>query len=163
MSSEKKIILIRHGEAAFSKPDKERILSPKGIADSQNLGMSLENELENSFQIFCSTARRTRQTFEGLNQFWKLHLDQVDFADDLYESEYQAYVARVESSPADSNVCVIIGHNPAISYFGASLSKISYMSFQPGEARIFASESEDWSSIRAREWELIKSFSPKNA
>jgi phosphohistidine phosphatase len=63
--------------------------------------------------VLCSTARRARETFEGIAS--ALGDDpEVRFEDGLYGASADALLARLQAIPEDVESAMLIGHNPSI-------------------------------------------------
>ena len=112
----KRLILMRHAKSDWSHDlaDHDRPLNKRGKLAAQSLGDWLR---ENGFvpdQIWCSSAKRTCETFEGL----ALDIAPL-FTRSLYLAEPADLMAAAQASTGD---CVLlIAHNPGIAWFAHQL------------------------------------------
>ena len=88
--------------------DHGRALNPRGVEDATALGRWLATQVPPG-QVFCSTARRTRETLAAFHQNWPTIL-----RDKLYLASAGELLAQIHS--ADDAVCdlMLIAHNPGM-------------------------------------------------
>lgn len=119
MRQHKKLYLVRHGRAqddGRTLMDFNRPLSQIGVSHTIALAEQLkENQVDPPECVFCSTATRTRQTYEIL-QNWLGSAD-VFFRDSLY----LAPIFRLQQVLAQTdnifNQVMVIGHNMGLQNF----------------------------------------------
>lgn len=117
-----KLHLIRHAKTepfAASGKDFDRALLPKGVVQSNALGVYLEIHLTETVEVFCSSAKRTRQTFAILDNYLKV--SKKTYLDDLYLCDREQFLALIWKLN-HKNDLVIIGHNDGISQFASYLT-----------------------------------------
>jgi phosphohistidine phosphatase len=68
--------------------------------------------------VLCSSARRTRETFERLG----LGAVEIAFEDELYGAPGDALLARVRSVPEPVEDVLLIGHNPGVQDLAMALA-----------------------------------------
>jgi phosphohistidine phosphatase SixA len=73
----KKLLLLRHAKAVShdEKHDKARALNSRGRSDSESMGRVMHREQYLPDLVFCSTARRTVETWEHLAPELKCNSD----------------------------------------------------------------------------------------
>lgn len=116
----KTIHLIRHAKSSWSHPelsDIERPLNKRGrhacrimarpILDA---GCSFEN-------VFCSVARRTQLTIEGLSESIPKQKIAWQLKEALYTFDWEEILSWVHQLDDSMSNIVIIGHNPALTDF----------------------------------------------
>jgi phosphohistidine phosphatase len=108
--------ILRHANTHSSSvtgKDFDRELSSKGLKQSEVLASFLKM---NNFQpevIFCSSAKRTRQTLKEVQK--KFNFDnKIEFKDELYLAS-MAEMFDFVSNLSSENDALIIGHNNGIS------------------------------------------------
>ena len=108
--------ILRHANTHSSSvtgKDFDRELSSKGLKQSEVLASFLKM---NNFQpevIFCSSAKRTRQTLKEVQK--KFNFDnKIEFKDELYLASMEEMFDFV-SNLSSENDALIIGHNNGIS------------------------------------------------
>lgn len=116
------LFLLRHAHSSWAVPgerDHSRTLDRKGRAQAERLSGKLAPHAEPLRHIVCSSARRARETLDGIRSALPRSVG-VEFKDELYaegESAYRDAALRHLASGAT----LLIGHNPTISDFAASL------------------------------------------
>lgn len=109
-----RLYLLRHAEAVTAAPferDFDRRLKQAGRDDSRFMGEQMVNEQLVPDVVLCSTARRARETWEGVAEVVGDPKERVTYLDALYSSDAAGYleIAR-QAPPADS--VMLVGHNP---------------------------------------------------
>lgn len=105
------IFLMRHAKAEKPAPgveDFDRPLQASGTSDAQRMGRMLVSRFGLPGRVVCSSAKRTRQTFEALGL--DLPEDQVKFSDKLFDATKQACIEVLQGQ--DAAVILLVGHNP---------------------------------------------------
>ncbi len=168
MSSAKRLFLLRHAMAAsdFSGVDKERPLTPQGKEDAKILGKAMLKHAYVPDVILCSSALRTRQTLESLNNH--LGVDNIDLRDTLYSGSTGDYLYEVQQTKDDYDNILIIAHNPSISelvrLLGAQgqesiLSRL-HDGYAPATLSVIECECKQWSDIQPAENTLSDYLAP---
>ena len=125
------LVILRHAKSDWPDDvsDHERPLAERGRRDAPAMGRWLREAGYVPDRVACSTALRTRQT-------WELVRDELD-ADPPTEFEPQLYGATVQElldvighAPADAGTLLVIGHNPGLEYLALTLAGDA-----PGEER----------------------------
>ncbi len=62
--------------------------------------------------VYCSSAKRTRLTFEGICKSITAFDPSTDFVDDLYSGSLDNYLNTLMAHTNDKQSLMIIGHNP---------------------------------------------------
>ena len=112
----KHLLLLRHAKSSWkdaSRSDKERPLNKRGTKDAERIGQFLSNTNYIPDTIFCSTARRTRQTLSLLSDKWKDEPEpHVVLEERLYSESVINYLKTIQQAPSSNNCVMVIGHNP---------------------------------------------------
>ncbi|MER8387409.1 histidine phosphatase family protein [Mesorhizobium sp. M0166] len=118
-----RLYLLRHSKAGWALPgvaDFDRPLDPSGFADAEAMGVLMRSRKYAPALTLCSSARRARQTLEGLAG----HTDKgrrVLFLDALYNDDAAAYLAATRQN-GGLDALLVIGHNPMIEDLAMALS-----------------------------------------
>lgn len=117
-----RLYLLRHARAKWPAPgsrDFDRPLEPSGIADADALGRAMVKARYKPTTVLCSSALRTRQTWEALS----LHVsaDEIAFLDGLYSSDSSNYVDIIRAH-GNEGCILVIGHNPMMEDLAVALS-----------------------------------------
>lgn len=155
------LILMRHGEAQHGGvSDHTRSLTPRGVADTQSIGKKLIETLGHT-KIICSDAKRTKQTSEQILKFLTEYA--IEFDHDIYLAHDGSRLGKClvrHAKPKDESI-MLIGHNPAISQFAATLMD-EPVSFSTSDCLILKSAEFDWSVAlqSSGTWQQVKYLSP---
>ena len=119
------LILLRHAKSDWPEdvPDHDRPLAKRGQRDAPKVGRWLRRHGYLPGTVICSTALRTRQT-------WELAADRLEvsptvrFERRAYGASAMTllYLARELPVTADAGTALVIAHNPGISDLAASLA-----------------------------------------
>jgi phosphohistidine phosphatase len=121
----RRLMLMRHAKADWPDvADQRRPLAKRGRNDAPVIGRWLREHGYLPDVVVCSSARRTRQT-------WELVAPElggspaVTFDDRAYDAGEMALLYLARELPASCQAGLLIGHNPAISDLAASLTEPS--------------------------------------
>jgi phosphohistidine phosphatase len=121
----RRLMLMRHAKADWPDvADQRRPLAKRGRHDAPVIGRWLREHGYLPDVVVCSSARRTRQT-------WELVAPElggspkVTFDDRAYDAGEMALLYLARELPASCQAGLLIGHNPAISDLAASLTEPS--------------------------------------
>jgi phosphohistidine phosphatase len=110
------LILMRHANAEpgnATLKDFDRPLSFNGWAEakvSTNLLKLVAFKIGN---VFCSSARRTRETLEAFREIIPIDENSIAFAPSLYSGDVSAY-QNLLNTAGDEAAVLMIGHNPMV-------------------------------------------------
>jgi phosphohistidine phosphatase len=116
----KQLYILRHAKTNQISPtgrDFDRELLPKGIDQVQGLTFFFEeNPLKNKTEIWVSSAKRTRKTFEGIKKTLESFstVISVQFFDDLYLVSDADLLKKIWNHSSGHDL-LIVGHNFGIS------------------------------------------------
>jgi phosphohistidine phosphatase len=133
-SPTKYLILLRHAKSAWPEdvPDHDRPLGPRGRRDAPAAGSWLREAGYVPDRVLCSTARRTRETWQLAEEKLGAHPEAV-FEDRVYGASGAELLDLARQTPADVNTLLIVGHDPAMRGLTLELA-----SEQPGGAEAAA-------------------------
>ncbi|MCU9848401.1 histidine phosphatase family protein [Defluviimonas sp. WL0024] len=119
----RRLILTRHAKSAWDDPaleDHDRPLNTRGRRAALELGEWLDSRGYEPDEVLCSTAARTRETWTKIAAAPLEVMPEVQYLRALYQASPVELVEALKGATGD---CVmIIGHNPGIAAFAASLS-----------------------------------------
>ena len=122
----KNLFLLRHAKSDLNPDfdDKDRILSPKGVKESELVGQYL-NKLDSQPEyIICSSAKRTLQTCQIIEKLLK-KMPENYITDDLYNASLEEIIKIITDIPDNFQNVMLIGHNPGIHNIATYLSSPS--------------------------------------
>ena len=120
----RRLYLLRHAKSSWDDPslaDRDRSLAPRGRKATKLLAGYLRGEQISPELVICSSARRARETLEGIAS--TLHdSTTVLIEDELYGASERDLMARVQAIPDTVGSAILIGHNPAIQSLAIDLA-----------------------------------------
>jgi len=113
-------VLVRHAkaESGEDKPDHDRELTGRGHRAAAEAGRWLAEHVPAPDLVWCSSAARARQTWEGIAA--SVSAERVLVERELYLAGAGEVVERVRTS--DAGVMVVVGHNPTMEQVLATLT-----------------------------------------
>jgi phosphohistidine phosphatase len=108
----RQLYVLRHAKSSWDDPgldDHERPLGPRGRGSLEVLSEYIRRESIRPDLVLCSSARRTRETLEGI-ELGGEHLIESD----LYGAGPATLLERLRGIPDAVGSAMVIGHNPAV-------------------------------------------------
>lgn len=118
----RRLILTRHAKSSWDDPlltDHDRPLNARGVRAARELGDWLASRGYEPEEVLCSTARRTRETWDGTAAAVLEVRPVVRFMEELYHATPEIMLAALRTATAPS--VIMIGHNPGIAEFAGML------------------------------------------
>ncbi len=156
--TKKRLFLLRHAIAMSDTPeDINRTLAPKGKEDATALGSWMKRKNLLPDFVLCSSATRTRQTLEGLQN--NLDTPKVDLRESLYHGSAGDYLSQLQDVSDNYKNVMIIAHNPSIYGFVRLLSTEKDNAFaqrlcegySPATLSVIECTSDTWKDIQPGE------------
>jgi phosphohistidine phosphatase len=117
----RRLLLIRHAKSSWDEPslaDRDRPLTDRGLRAAERMGHHLRDEGLVPELVWCSTARRTRETLERL----ALPDGEVRFEEELYGADADELLVRIRTAPETTTSLAVIAHNPGLHDLAVGLS-----------------------------------------
>jgi len=117
------LYLLRHLKSSWDEaglPDHERPLAPRGRRAGKKLARHLRQERVAPDLVLCSTATRTRQTFEAVKA--ALGDPVVRFLPELYAASEATLLAAVRAVGPRTRSLLLIAHNPGLEDLAVGLA-----------------------------------------
>jgi phosphohistidine phosphatase len=118
----RQLILLRHAKSDWPDvPDRDRPLAKRGRRDAPRIGRWLHEHGYHPDVVVCSTARRTRQT-------WDLVAPELDgspavrFEPRAYAASAPTLLGLAQELPGRYRSALLIAHNPGLSDLASSLT-----------------------------------------
>ena len=111
----KTLLLLRHAKSAWDRDvaDHERLLTGRGRRDAVAAGQLLAARGLVPDVVACSTAARTRETWDGAVQ-GGAGAHEVRFLDEIYEARVTDLLRVVRAMPETARTVLLVGHGPGI-------------------------------------------------
>ncbi|HET9169103.1 MAG TPA: histidine phosphatase family protein [Actinospica sp.] len=122
-STTRTLLILRHAKSDWPDDvaDHERPLAERGRRDAPAMGRWLREAGYRPDHVVCSTALRTRQTWELVHD--ALAADPpIEFEPELYGATVQDLLDVIGRAPADAGSLLVIGHNPGLEYLALTLA-----------------------------------------
>ena len=143
-----RLILLRHGKAepdSASGDDFDRRLSPRGVRESAEMGVSLADMGFRPDLALVSPAARTRETWEAAQDSFPGA--EVRYHDELYHADADVIRRTAEGADGEAGTVMVVGHNPGLQELAvalltegggpAGLIQRAMRNFPPGAAAVF--------------------------
>jgi len=115
MSDTYRLVIARHATAASraGSPDRERPLSAHGEREAAAAGAWLAASSVLPDQVMCSTALRTRETWDLIAK--ELPGDRpVSYEPAIYDNDVEELLELVRGTDPGARTLLLVGHNPAV-------------------------------------------------
>ena len=166
MDSTRRLIVLRHAKSAWPDgvPDHQRPLGPRGLRDAPNLGRWLKDNGYLPDHVVCSTARRTRETWERVSEALPVK-PPVEYDDDLYGGDVEEFLRAARKIPDGVTTLALVGHEPGVSDLTLHLAgygddtRLVQAKFPTGAAAVLAT-GDTWADLAAARLEAF--FRPRD-
>jgi phosphohistidine phosphatase len=111
----RRLYLLRHAKSSWDDPDlddHDRPLARRGRRASKLIGEHLRHEGLPPSLVLCSSAKRARQTLDGIAA--GLVGSEVSVEPGLYRASAASLLSRLREVPPEVESVMLIGHQPAI-------------------------------------------------
>jgi phosphohistidine phosphatase len=117
---QRRLVLVRHAQAADAAVDRDRPLTPKGARRAAAIGTWLEQAEFVPDRVLVSPARRAEQTWGEAGATAAPDLrPTVD--ERIYENTVEALLDAIRDTPEEVRTVAVVGHNPSIAALAAAL------------------------------------------
>jgi phosphohistidine phosphatase len=115
VNNERTLVIVRHAKSSwdFDVDDHERPLSARGRRDAEALGQLLSQRSLGPDLVLCSTATRTRQTWEYA-QAGGATSGEVRYLREIYHAWVPELLAMIREVPDQIHTLLVLGHAPGI-------------------------------------------------
>ncbi len=154
----RRLILLRHAKSDWPDvPDHDRPLAKRGRKDAPVVGRWLHDHGYRPDVVVCSTARRTRQT-------WELMAPELDgspsvhFEPRAYAASAQTLLYLARELPDRCRAALLIAHNPGIEDLANALAGVE-LRFPTAAVAVFEFDGE-WPGLAPGQARLLDSAMP---
>ena len=115
----KNLILIRHSKSSWAVPvqDIERSISLRGVKNAHLIALKSVNVVPKSYIVWCSTAKRTKETASIFSEYLSIPNEVIQFSNDLYTFDDKQLLQIIKKCKNEHNNLILFGHNEAITKF----------------------------------------------
>jgi phosphohistidine phosphatase len=109
------LVIVRHAKSSwdYDVDDHERPLSARGRRDAEALGRLLSQRSLRPDLVFCSTATRTRQTWEYAKA-GGASAGEVQYLREIYHAWVPELLTLIRDVPDEIRTLLVLGHAPGI-------------------------------------------------
>ena len=113
--ADRTLVLLRHSKAEHvpGKADPKRELTARGHRDAVAAGTWLARHAPPVDLVVCSTSRRTRQTWEGV-QDGGVSAGSVEHRAEVYDADPDELLDVVRGTPEEVRCLLLVGHAPGV-------------------------------------------------
>jgi phosphohistidine phosphatase len=162
----KQLYLFRHAEAVDKRHhenDRERELTPHGIAQSVQMGAYLSRGFLLPETIFCSTAIRSRQTATLAADAMKVESQKIIFEDELYDASTRTLFRFVSQVDDGYDYIMCVGHNPTLTYLAEYFTREPIGDIVAAGIAIIKFNITSWTEISQGNGLLVQYLRPDNS
>lgn len=167
----KKVILVRHGKSSWADPtleDHDRPLAPRGIGAAPVIAEWLESRGHRPDVVLCSSARRTRETFERMREAVP-DLPDAQVEQGLYHASAPQLRDRLAALPQAVASVMVVGHQPGLGSFARKLSgprvrprcARAFEHFPTAAAAVLTLAADDWAALDFGAAEFVDFAKPR--
>ena len=117
------LCLVRHAKSDYPPgvPDFDRPLAKRGRRDAPEIGRWLSKHLEPSCAVIVSSATRTKQTWQLIDQEFH-HVGEVRFEPAIYEASVEDLIEVLRNQDQACTNVLMVGHSPGLDSLALLLS-----------------------------------------
>ncbi len=120
LMGKKELFVLRHAKSSWDEADKhdiDRALKTRGINDAHEVSKRAADRLKDIDLVLCSPANRAMHTAMIFAETLNIPLEKVQFNRNIYEADESTIDHMVKQLPDSVDKVMIVGHNPAFTYF----------------------------------------------
>jgi phosphohistidine phosphatase len=167
----KRFLFLRHAKSDWNTPgqaDFDRPLAPRGERAARLIGNFMRDQGLHPDQVLCSSAARTRQTWELVSAQLEAE-PKVLYLRDLYHASPHAVLEAIRDHAGDAAAVCVVGHHPGIdgavlmlagSGDRAALDRVS-AKYPTGALAVLESGIDDWAAVAPGVAELSRFITPR--
>jgi phosphohistidine phosphatase len=164
----KRLYILRHAHTTPSGDggDRERKLTPQGLQDARVLGETMKAKGYVPDFILCSPVTRTRQTHEQICE--GIGKIQTEFPKSIYEGGYGELLSLTQGTDDQFSSLMVVGHNPSIHQFAASLAlddghpafNMLALGYAPATLTVLDIPHASWKDLQPGENKIVEMIEP---
>ncbi len=162
----KTLIIVRHAKSSWDiigQEDSERPLNERGKRDAPVMAKRLKEKVKNIDLFVSSPAKRAKRTARYFASEYKTDKDNILVKKNLYEAAVADFVAVVENLPDKQDTIALFSHNPGITDFVNSLTKVRVDNMPTCGVFAITLNTNKWAKFSESEKTFLFFDYPKNA
>jgi len=146
----KTLILMRHAKSSWNSEastDFERPLNKRGMRDAPEMANRLAQRGPMPDSIVSSTATRALVTTRLIMSELSLGSRLLETTDSIYEAPVKALLDAIGNLPKQSEVAMLVGHNPGMSSTGNYLCKEAALQMPTCAMACLELDVDNWADV----------------
>ena len=159
----KQIFILRHAKSSWDNrelADFDRPLSMRGENDAKKLNTFIKKKSLHIDKVFCSSAKRTKETFDLIADGFGLSIEDAIYSEDLYFGSVSNIVETLSKLDEKNKFILIIGHNPTLFHLVEELANESIQKFTTCNLAVI-NFSDAWKKLSKSKCKLKSLYRPK--
>jgi phosphohistidine phosphatase len=165
----RRLILTRHAKSSWDDPlieDHDRPLNARGRLAATELGDFLASRGLEPEEVICSSALRTRETWDRVAGAVIETRPELRYSDKLYQAGPETLLEVLKT--ANAPTVMMLGHNPGIAEFARQLPAReildpNFRRFPTGATLIVDFAIEDWADLVLHQGLMLDFFTPSRS
>jgi phosphohistidine phosphatase len=165
----RRLILTRHAKSSWDDPlieDHDRPLNARGRLAATELGDFLASRGLEPEEVICSSALRTRETWDRVAGAVIETRPELRYCDKLYQAGPETLLEVLKTAHAPT--VMMLGHNPGIAEFARQLPAReildpNFRRFPTGATLIVDFAIEDWADLVFHQGLMLDFFTPSRS
>jgi phosphohistidine phosphatase len=159
----KQIFLLRHAKSDWStlgQQDFERPLVKRGINDALLISQYIQDKKHSVDAVFCSSAVRTKETFDLCAHSFNFSIEKATYLDELYFGSVDKAIKLIKGQNNDLSSVLLVGHNPTMHILLEEITGKTIDSFSTCALAQICIENS-WKDLSLKNCELKSFIRPK--
>jgi phosphohistidine phosphatase len=159
----KQIFLLRHAKSDWStlgQKDFERPLVKRGINDALLISQYIQDKKHSVDAVFCSSAVRTKETFDLCAHSFNFSIEKATYLDELYFGSVDKAIKLIKGQNNDLSSVLLVGHNPTMHILLEEITGKTIDSFSTCALAQICIENS-WKDLSLKNCELKSFIRPK--
>jgi phosphohistidine phosphatase len=159
----KQIFLLRHAKSDWStlgQQDFERPLVKRGINDALLISQYIQDKKHSVDAVFCSSAVRTKETFDLCAHSFNFSIEEATYLDELYFGSVDKAIKLIKGLNNNLSSVLLVGHNPAMHILLEEITGKTIDSFSTCALAQICIENS-WKDLSLKNCELKSFIRPK--
>lgn len=161
----KTLILIRHAKSSWNHPglsDFDRPLNERGKKDAPEMAKRLKEKGIELDHLISSPAKRARKTAKYFAEEFGFGKNDIKLAEELYAASRPEFLHAVTGISNKFNSVALFSHNPGITDFASSLTKVRVDEMPTCALFALQVETDSWEDFADAEKKFLFFDYPKN-
>ena len=159
----KQIFLLRHAKSDWStlgQQDFERPLVKRGINDALLISQYIQDKKHSVDAVFCSSAVRTKETFDLCAHSFNFSIEKATYLDELYFVSVDKAIKLIKGLDNNLSSVLLVGHNPTMHILLEEITGKTIDSFSTCALAQICIENS-WKDLSLKNCELKSFIRPK--